>query len=158
MLPKNLEELNEIRSECYTMVTTRASVSAGSSLLPTPGIDIAADVAILMELIPAINRKFGLSSEQIKGYDPVTKQIVFQVVKGAGLAMIGAEVTKTVAMQTLTKVAGRTAGKQVLKFVPIIGWAANAAVGFGAMKFVGNSHVDDCYSVCKRLISVESLP
>jgi hypothetical protein len=153
MLPKNLEELNEIRSECYAMVTMRASVSAGSSLLPSPGIDIAADVAILMELIPAINRKFGLSGEQIKAYDPVTKQIVFQVVKGAGLAMIGADVTKTVAMQTLTKVAGRTAGKQVLKFVPIIGWVANAAVGFGAMKFVGNSHVNDCYDVCNRLLS-----
>ncbi|WP_423679088.1 hypothetical protein [Undibacterium sp. WLHG33] len=153
MLPKTTAELDQLREECKSMVTKRATLSAGTSAIPTPGVDIAADIAILLELIPAINRKFGLSSEQIEGYDPVVKQMIYQVIKRAGLAMVGTEVTKQLIAQSLKKVAGRAVSKQVLKFVPVIGWAVNAAIGFGAMKYVGNSHVDDCYDVCKRLMA-----
>ncbi len=153
MLPKNLPELEAIRNECYSMVTKRATISAGTSAIPTIGVDIAADVAILLELIPAIEKRFGLSSDQIGRYDPAVKQAILQVIKRAGLAMIGQEVTKTLITQALKKVAGRTVVKQILKFVPFAGWAANAAIGFGAMKYVGNSHVEDCYQVCKGLLA-----
>ncbi|SFN45004.1 hypothetical protein SAMN05660284_01519 [Formivibrio citricus] len=155
MIPMSQAELDKVRDECYSMVTKRASISAGTSAIPTPGIDIAADIAILMELIPAINRQFGLSNEQIEGYDPAVKQVIYQVIKRAGLALIGVEVTKTVVTQTLKKVAGRAVTKQVLKFVPFVGWAANAAIGFAAMKYVGNSHVDDCYAVCRRILEAQ---
>lgn len=153
MIPKDSRELEKIRAECYSMVTKRASVSAGTSAIPTPGVDIAADVAILMELVPAINRRFGLSSDQIEGYDPAIKQIIYQVIKRSGLSLIGAKVTHTLITQALKKVAGRAAAKQVLKFVPVIGWAANAAIGFGAMKYVGNSHVDECFDTCKKIMT-----
>lgn len=156
MLPKNQAKIDAIRDECYSMVTKRASLSAGTSVIPTPGVDIAADVAILLELIPAINREFGLSSEQIAGYDVATKQVILQVIKRAGLALIGVEVTKTVIAQVMKMIAGRVAAKQVLKFVPIVGWAANAAIGFAAMKYVGNSHVDDCYKVCRRILEEQA--
>lgn len=153
MLANSLSQLEAIKEECYSMVTKRASISAGTSAIPTPGVDIAADVAIMLELIPAINHRFGLDSNQIEGYSPATKQIIYQVIKQAGLAMVGQTVTKTLITQALKKVAGRVAVKQVLKFVPIVGWAANAAIGFGAMKYVGNSHVEDCFNVCKKLLA-----
>lgn len=155
MIPKSQSELDAVRDDCYSMVTKRASLSAGTSAIPTLGVDIAADVAILMELVPAINRKFGLSSEQIDGYDPAVKQLIYQVIKRAGLALLGQEVTKTAVTQIMKKVAGRAVTKQVLKFVPFVGWAANAVVGFAAMKYVGNSHVDDCYSVRRRILEAE---
>ncbi len=153
MIPKNKQDLELVRDECYSMVTKRASISAGTSAIPTPGVDIAADVAILMELIPAINRKFGVSSDQIDGYDPALKQLIYQIIKRAGLAMLGQEVSKTIATQALKKVAGRVAAKQAFKFVPILGSVINAGIGFAAMKYVGNSHVDDCYSVCLNIIN-----
>lgn len=152
MLPQTLEELISIRTECHIMVKKRAIFAAAASSLPFPGFDISCDVAILLELIPAINRKYGLSPEQIAGYSPKVKQIIFQVIKRAGLAMIGAEITRTLLTQTLKRVAGRGFTRQVLKFVPIIGWSANAAIGFGAMLYVGNSHARDCFNVCKNVI------
>ena len=155
MIPKSQTKLDKLRDDCYLMVTKRATLSAGASAIPTPGVDIAADVAILLELIPAINRKFGLSPEQIDGYNPAMKQLIYQLIKRAGLALLGVEVTKTAVTQIMKKVAGRAMTKQVLKFVPFVGWAANAAIGFGAMKYVGNSHVDDCYSVCRRILEAE---
>jgi hypothetical protein len=152
MIPINQAQLDAIRDECYSIVTTRASISAGASALPTPGVDIAADVALLMELIPAINRKFGLSQEDIESYDAITKQMLYQVIKRAGLSLIGTTITKSLIANALKKIAGRTVIKQVFKFVPFAGWAINAGIGFGAMKYVGNSHVDDCYKVCRRVI------
>lgn len=110
----------------------------------------------MLELLPAINRKFGLSADQIEGYDTVRKQLIYQVIKKAGVALVGQTITKTLVTQAMKKVAGRAAVKQVLKFVPFAGWAANAAIGFGAMKYIGNSHVDDCYDVCKALLAEQA--
>ncbi|MCX7205893.1 MAG: hypothetical protein NT086_07900 [Proteobacteria bacterium] len=153
MIARNISELNATKEECYSMVTKRASISAGTSAVPVLGVDVAADVAIMLELIPAINRKFGLSQDQIEGYSPATKQLIYAVIKKTGLALVGQTITKTLITQALKKVAGRAAVKQVLKFVPFIGWAANAAIGFGAMKYIGNSHVEDCFEVCKNILA-----
>ena len=156
MIPKSQAELDSVRDECYSMVTKRASIAAGTSAVPVPGVDIASDVALLMELIPAINRKFGLSPDDIEAYDAMTKQMLYQIIKRAGLSLIGTTISKTLVTTALKKVAGRTVVKQVFKFVPFAGWAINAGIGFGAMKYVGNSHVDDCYSICRRYLEQSS--
>jgi hypothetical protein len=56
------------------MVTSRAGLSAGAAMVPIPGADIGADVTLLLEMIPAINRKFGLTPEQIDQLDPQIKK------------------------------------------------------------------------------------
>jgi uncharacterized protein (DUF697 family) len=66
---KTISELDRIREECKSMVNKRASASAAAAVIPVPGADIGADVAIMLELLPAINRKFGLSPEQLDGLD-----------------------------------------------------------------------------------------
>ena len=151
-----MQELNAVRDECYDMVRKRASISAGTSAVPAIGFDIAADVAILLELVPAVNRRFGLSREQIDAYPLEIRNIIAASRNRAGISMIGTEVTKTLISYALKKIASRAVMKQVLKFVPFLGWAANAAIGFRAMKFVGNTHVDDCYNVATRMIAAQT--
>lgn len=156
MIPNTQAELDAVRDECYAVVTARAALSAVTSAIPAPGVDVAADAAILLELIPVVNNRFGLSRDQIEGYDPIVKQTIYQVIKRAGLALVGVEATKTVVTQALKKIAGRAVTRQILKFIPIAGSVANATIGFAAMKYVGNSHVDDCYAVCKRLLNADA--
>lgn len=74
MLPRTIEELDALRGECKSMVTSRAGLSAGAAMVPIPGADIGADVTLLLEMIPAINRKFGLTPEQIDQLDPQIKK------------------------------------------------------------------------------------
>lgn len=152
MLPASLRELDAIRDQCRAMVNGRAALSAGASALPAPGVDIAADVAILLQLIPAINQRFGVAPEQIAGYDAARKQMLYQLIRRAGSALLGLEVTRSLLAAVARCAAGRWAGKQALKLVPVLGWAANAAIGFAAMRYVGNSHIDDCYAVCRRML------
>lgn len=66
MLPGSIEELKKIQKTCRAMVKKRATASGGVALIPIPGADMAADIGMLLELIPAISRKFGLTPEQIE--------------------------------------------------------------------------------------------
>ena len=73
----SIEELQllKIRDECYEMVNTSSFFSGAVAAVPIPGMDIATDVSILMNLLPKINKKFGLSAEQVEALDPQLKQM-----------------------------------------------------------------------------------
>ena len=153
MLPKTMQELDSIRDECYSMVTTRSTASAAAAVVPLPGVDIGADVALLLEMIPTINNRFGLSSDQVNQLDPQVKKLVLVAITSIGSELIAKQVTKQMIVQALKTVGVRVATKQVAKYVPFIGSAIAAGISFTAMKYVGNGHVDDCYNVAKRIIS-----
>ena len=70
MIPATLEQLEQVRKECRTMVRKRATASAGTTLVPLPGTDVLADVGMLMQLLPAINNKFGLSQNSSTAWTP----------------------------------------------------------------------------------------
>ena len=152
MLPQTLEQLDALRDECKAMVTKRAGVSASAAVLPIPGLDLGTDLSLLIEMLPAINRKFGLSPEQIDGLDPRTKQIIFVAATSLGNTLIGKWVTQQLVVQTLQRLGVRMATKTMAKFVPFLGQALAASISFGAMKMLGNAHVDDCYAVAKKAL------
>lgn len=154
-IPSSIKELERVRDECKSMVTTRAGLSAGAAVVPIPGADIGADVMLLLEMIPMINRKFGLDPEQIDQLDPQIKKIILVAATSIGSEMIGKVLTKEIIIQVLKRVGIRIAGKQVAKYIPILGQAVAATISFGAMKMVGNSHVDDCFDVAKRALEAQ---
>lgn len=151
-----LKELDRVRDECYSLVTTRAGLSAAAAVVPVPGVDIAADLGLLVELIPAINRKFGLTPDQIDSLSPEIKQKLAVIITSVGSSLIGSYVTKESVIVLLKKVGVRIASSSVAKYIPFVGSAISATVSFGAMKWMGNSHVTDCYDVMKRIIEEEA--
>jgi hypothetical protein len=152
MLPKNLEEIEKIRATCRTMVTKRAAASAGGTLVPVPGLDIAADIGLLLELLPAVNKKFGLTPDQIDELHPKYKVFLYGIIKKIGSDLAGKIITKELVVAVLKKVGIRMAAKQVLKYIPMAGQAAAAALSYAAMMYVGNAHVDECYEIVKLAI------
>ena len=157
MLSKTIEELEILRDQCKSMVTTRAGISAGSAVIPIPGVDIGADIALLLEMIPTINRKFGLTPDEIDDLDPQTKKIILVAITSVGSEMIGKLITKQLIIQILKRIGIRVATKSIVKYIPILGSALAASISFGAMKLVGNSHVDDCYEVAKKAILLRDI-
>jgi uncharacterized protein YutE (UPF0331/DUF86 family) len=69
--------------------------------------------------------------------------------------LVGKLITKQTVMLLLKKVGARVAVKQVAKFIPFVGQAVSAGISFGAMNYLGNSHIDECYDICKRIIQME---
>jgi len=152
MLPKDTDELDKIRRDCKKLVTRLALAAGATSAMPLPGVDIAADMAILSHLFSSVNERFGLDKDQVDGYPEPVKRLIYQLIKKGGLLLVGSKVTSTVIAAVLQKAVAKTAARQVLKFVPVMGWTINAGIGFAAMKYVGNRHVDDCYDVCRKLM------
>ncbi|MFB5674877.1 hypothetical protein ACE3NQ_13870 [Paenibacillus terreus] len=147
-----VEDLDRIRQECRAMVTKRAVASGGTALIPLPGADVFADVGILMQLLPAINAKFGLSEKDLSGLDAETKSMVYGLITSVGSSLIGRVVTKEIILHLLQKLGLRFATKHAAKFVPILGQGLAATLSFTAMRVIGNRHVDECYEVAKRLM------
>ena len=150
------EELDAIKKSCHAMVTKSAGLSAGSAMIPIPGLDIGSDVAILMRLIPKINEKFGLSPEQIDGLDTESKLFVITAISNTGSKMAGKFITKKLIITLMNK--------RVSKFVPFVGSAVAGGISFTAMKVMGNSHIEDCYKIAlatpakKRAFGLKSWP
>lgn len=158
MLIRSIEELDAVRARCKTMTRKRALTSGGLTLIPVPGVDIAADVGLLLELLPAISREFGLTQEQVRHLDPQLKSFLYGVIKTTGSRVVGQLVSKQVVVSLLQKVGVRLTAKQTLKFIPFAGQAAAAALSGSAMLLLGYAHIQECYSIAQQGLEYKALP
>jgi uncharacterized protein (DUF697 family) len=149
---KTLAELDRLRADCKSLVTQRSLMSAGVSVIPIPGIDLLADVGLLTTLLPAISAKFGLDHEQVAKLEPQIAQKIFVLAASMENSVIGRMVSKRIVIALLRRVGTRVATASVAKYVPLLGSALAAGVSFGAMKLVGDAHVEDCYKTALALM------
>lgn len=147
-----LTELDRIRDECRSLVTTRSLMSAGASVVPIPGADLIADIGLLTNVLPQISAKFELDHAQVARLEPHLAQQVLVIASSLGNNVIGRMVTKRVVIALLRRVGVRVAAASATKYVPLLGSVVAAALSFGAMKLVGNAHVDDCYKTARALL------
>ncbi|MCM3154986.1 YcjF family protein [Priestia megaterium] len=149
----SFSELERVKKEAKKMVKKRASLSGAAAAIPLPGVDIGADITIMLELINSINKKFGLSPEQIEELDLETKRMLLVIITSLGSELAGQVITKQLVTQLLKKVGTKVATKSIAKFVPIIGQATAAGISFASMKYLGDSHVEECYAVSKKFVN-----
>jgi uncharacterized protein (DUF697 family) len=152
-LPRSHAELDEVVRRCRKMVNRRALASAGAVLVPLPGVDLAADVALLTQLIPAVNREFGLTPDQIEDLSPRLRVLVYKAIVAFGGAMVGRLITRDLILQALTVVGMRITTKTAAKLVPIAGQAVSAGLSFTAMRIVGEAHIRDCRRVIEEVLA-----
>lgn len=144
-------ELEHIRRECLSMVKKRAAVSAAAAVVPLPGVDVATDMSLLIELIPAITSRFGLSNAHIENLPPEQQAVIYGLVKKLGNQMIGRVLTQEVLRVLLRKVGLRIGVSQVARFLPFVGQAAAMGLSYSAMVYLGNTHVEHCYQIAQRV-------
>lgn len=148
----SIAELDRVRDEARKLVTKRALVSAGASAVPVPGADLIVDANILTKLLPDISSRFGLSERQVQALEPDRAKQVLLIAANLGNGVIGRSITRRVVTMLIRRVGARYASKSLLRFVPFAGQVAAAGISFGAMKLVGNSHIDDCYETVRRTL------
>jgi len=152
LVPGSELEIDAVVRQCRRMVTQRALVAAGVAVVPIPGLDWATDVAVLMRLIPRINRAFGLTPEQVERLAPDRRLVVYKALSAGGGMLVGRLVTRELVMSALRFVGVRLSAQQAAKFVPIAGQAVSAALTFSALKFVCEQHIQQCVAVSKTLM------
>jgi uncharacterized protein (DUF697 family) len=155
MYPKNKREIDAAKVECEKMLTKRALASALAGLSPIIGPDIAADMALLLDLLPRINRRFGFAPEQIDSLDEKTKIVVYQLIKATGKAIVGKYVTKELILMLLKRISIRVTAKQVSKFIPFLGSGISSMISYAGMKWMGRTHIKECVALATDLLNRE---
>lgn len=152
VVPDSPQEIAAVVKHCRRVVTKRALLAAGVSMVPIPGVDWVTDVAMLMRLIPEINRAFGLTPEQIERLAPDRRLVVYKTISAGGGMLVGRLVTRELIIKLLKLVGVRLTTQQAAKYVPIAGQAVSAALTFSSLKFVCEQHIQQCVSVSKQLM------
>ena len=121
-------------------------LAGGQTLLPllalrmsTPGI------------IVDINRKFGLSAEQVERLAPDRQLVVFKAITAGGTMLVGRIVTRELVMSLLRMVGVRLSAQQAAKYVPIAGQGLAAVLTYGALRYVCEQHIKQCMAICEQL-------
>jgi uncharacterized protein (DUF697 family) len=151
LVPGSGNEVDRIVADCRKMVNRRAAVAAGVAVVPIPGLDWATDVAVLMDVIPRINRAFGLSPEQIERLAPDRRLVVYKAITAGGSMLMGRVLTKELIVTMLKLVGVRLTTQQAAKFVPIAGQAVSALLTWGALRYVCEQHIRQCRDVVRLL-------
>ena len=145
------DDLQTVAQRCRKKVARRALVAAGVAMVPIPGIDWLTDVGVLVQLLPEINREFGLTPEQIARLAPDRRLVVYKAISAGGGMLIGRIVTRDLVFKLLKMVGVRLTTQQAAKFVPIAGQAVSAALTYSALRYVCEQHIKQCIEVARQL-------
>ena len=151
VVPATPEQIEAVAKECRRMVSNRALFAAGVAVVPIPGLDWATNVGVLVKLLPDINRKFGLSAEQVERLAPDRRLVVFKAITAGGTMLVGRIVTLERVMATLRMVGVRLSAQQAVKYVPIAGQGLSAVLTYGALRYVCEQHIRHCMAICEQL-------
>ena len=151
LVPVSGAEIETVRERCREMVRKRALVSAGVAAVPLPGVDILSDLTTFTVLVEEVNKEFGLSQQQIERLNPRLRVLAYQAAASVGGMLVGKLVTKALVLQLFKRAGLKIAAKTVTKVVPIAGQMASAAIGFALFRKMGNQHVEACAKVAREL-------
>jgi uncharacterized protein (DUF697 family) len=151
LVPGDDADLEAIARHCRQLVKRRALWAAGVAALPLPGLDWLTDLAVLMKLLPDINKAFGLSNEQIERLAPDRRVVVYKAISAGGGLLIGKVITHEVVMRVLRVAGVRLTAQQAAKVVPVAGQVVSAALTYGALKLVCEQHIRQCMEVARQL-------
>ena len=112
----------------------------------------------MTKVIPQINQEFGLTQAQIARLDPQKQARIQKAIAAVGAVMVGRLVTKDLVLRAARMVGMRLTTKQAVKYVPLAGQVAAAALGYTALRYLGEQHIRDCVRVLRESGLAELLP
>lgn len=157
-IPDNDQDIAQVRERCRRLVRRRATIAAGFSAVPLPGLDVVSDLSLFARLVEEVNQAFGLSAEQVERLQPKYRKLAYEAAVGMGGMMVGRLVTRELLFKLFKKVGVKMATKTAAKLVPIAGSLVSAAIGFTVFRQLGYQHVEACARVANELMGARPAP
>jgi hypothetical protein len=132
------------------LLNRRALVGAAASAVPVPGLDWAVDAALLSQLVPAINAEFGLTPAQLDLLPAHKRDQVQKALAMVGSVLVGKFITRDLIIRMAQTAGKRLTVKQATKYVPLVGQAVSAVMGYTAIRYLGEEHIKDCVRVARE--------
>lgn len=140
------DELIKAKKAAMKIVKQRSTTSGA----------VAADIGIMLEVIGKINKKFGLSSEEMDELDGDEKQKIAVLITSVGSDFAGKVITKELVTKALKKAGVKVTTKQVAKYIPFAGAVIAGSISYGTMYMLGKRHVEDCFEICERILKEQN--
>jgi len=129
----------------------KALLAAAAGAVPLPGLDWAADAALLARVIPQISAQFGLSVTQVERLAPHERERIRKAATTVGALMVGRLVTRDLLIRLARHAGVRLTASQAAKFVPIAGQVVSASISYAALRTLGEIHIKDCVQVAQSV-------
>jgi len=127
----------------------KALLAAAAGAVPLPGIDLAADAALLARLMPRISAEFGLAAPQLAHLSPHQRERVLQAANTFGAVLVGKLFTRDLVMALARRAGVALSARQAARWVPLAGQVAGAALSYAALRALGEQHIRDCVRVAR---------
>lgn len=145
--------LNEKRKVAEKIVSWRAVASAANGLNPIPGLDVAVDISILIEMGKQIQKIYGLDEEQIAYAESLSRgKVSFSAIKKNVAQFVGKFLVKEGIIILLKKMGLAVAAKSLVKWIPFIGSIVSAGIGYKTTLYFGEEMIDEAESVCREVL------
>lgn len=148
--------INEKRLVAEKLVSRYAALSAANGLNPIPGLDISVDVGLLIKMSNDITSIYGLTKSSQKYYESfldLSNSAQLKTVL-AKIAQYAAKyVGKEAIMIILKRFVASTPTKTVSKWIPFVGQAIAAGIGFQMTSSLGNEMVDDAEALALEIFN-----
>lgn len=139
--------LQEKRSACEKHVSYAAAAAAANGINPVPGADVAVDISIIMKLFKEIRDDYGLSDNFLTSLKqssiPIVGRLANNIIQYAAREGI---------LILLKSVAGKQLVKSFAKYIPFIGQAIAASLGYKITSNVGNDYLNDCHAIAEEIL------
>lgn len=138
-------DLDRKKQICLDDLNWYGITGAANALNPLPGVDVSVDIGVMYKMFADIRATFNLGDDiedKMKKYKllvPVGNR-VFSYATKEGIALMIKQIGK------------KYVGKEVAKYLPLVGQAIAAAAGYKLITSVGESYIDDCYKLAEAVL------
>ena len=154
MAALNEEILRKKRKAAEEIVWRYALISAANGLNPIPGLDISVDLGVLSVMAAQIISAYGLREDQLDYFAQRNLAAgAMQAIRD--IAKPFAEyLAKEAILMLLKRLGTNVAAKSVVKWVPFVGQAVAASLGYQLTSYFGQQLIDGCEKAAREVVGV----
>lgn len=139
--------LREKRDLSTKLISRYSALSAANGLNPIPGLDISVDLGLLYKMSTDIQQIYGLDEQQIEFNTHFINKNKSKLILAKAAQFAGKYVGKEALIILLKRAGLSVAGKSVSKWVPFVGQAIAAGLGYRMTSSIGSKMLTDAEEI-----------
>ena len=156
--PYSRDILDKKKNIAKSIVSNRAYMAALNGINPIPGLDISIDISILMNMSKQVQMIYGLDEESLETLSKKMRNSQFvTVMKTRGAQYTAKFIAKEGVLLLLKRLAVTIGSKEILKFVPFVGQAVSAAIGYKMTDSFGCDLIDESDALAEEILEKSML-
>lgn len=142
--------LLEKRKLSEKIVSRFSALAAANGLNPIPGLDIGVDIGIMLKMSKEVQNIYGLSAEQQEYNMQLLDKKSAKFIATKVLQYTSRYGGREAIMLLLKKLSTTIAAKTASKWIPFVGQAIAAGIGFKMTSWIGDDMINDAEKIAQE--------